>query len=618
MDPLLHAAAVDELAERLRRRLLADVQAGGDASAHRIDELVDREAAALDAGDRLALSARIAELALGLGPLEPLLRDPEVDEILVSGTRPVWVERAGRLHATESAFASEGDLRHAIERLIAPAGRRADEADPLCDARLRDGSRVNVVLPPLAVDGPSVTIRRFRPRGLSPGDLVARGSWTGELHCMLSAAVSGRLSVLVSGATGTGKTTTLGALSAFVGPEERVVTIEDTAELRLAGEHVVRLEARPPGPGGRGEVTIRDLVRNALRMRPDRIIVGEVRGPEALDMLGAMTTGHAGSLCTVHAGSPVEALGRIETLALMAGVGLPHAAVRAQVAGALDLVVHQERGADGLRRVVSVAEVVQGAGGPGVGELYAVARRPRASAADAAFATHRRPARRRGVTGLLGGLAAALAVPALFEALGFAGAARVLDLAARALAPARAAGRDGHAPPRGERWRLGATAAGSLCATGWLAGGPGGAAVCGLAGPPLALGVVAARRRRWRAAVADGAPAAARAIADALDAGSALPRALALAVSDGAVAAPARRLLGEAARAVELGARTDEALLAAAGRAGPGAWRTLVAATVLQRGSAATWRGCCASSRMTSTRAPTLGRRRARRARRPA
>lgn len=356
------AEKLDALAERLRLRLIERARRGDTETG--LDDLrgfVDREAAALSPLDRERLVTRISRRALGLGPLEALMRDPFVDEILVSGTGPVWVERAGRLERTALAFEDEAALRHTIERLLAPAGRRADDSDPVCDARLPDGSRVNVVLPPVAADGPSVTIRRFRARGFTPDELVSIGSWTPALLELLRAAVGARRNVLVCGATGSGKTTTLGALAAFLPPGERVVTVEDTAELRLPGEHVVRLEARPAGHGGRGEVTIRALVRNALRMRPDRIVVGEVRGPEALDMLGAMATGHSGSMSTIHAGSPAEALRRLETLALMAGSGLPHEAVRAQVAGAIDLVVHQARMPDGSRRVTSVAQVA-GAG----------------------------------------------------------------------------------------------------------------------------------------------------------------------------------------------------------------------------------------------------------------
>jgi pilus assembly protein CpaF len=340
----------------------------------RIRALVDRRAGVLDADTREELARRVAQRSFGLGPLEPLLADPEVDELMVCGTRPVWVERAGRLEATDVAFADEGELRHAIERILAPLGRRVDEAEPLCDARLPDGSRVNVVIPPLALDGPALTIRRFRRRVLGPDDLVEIGTWSAPLRDLLRTAVRARCNILVSGGTGSGKTTTLGALSAFVGAGERIVTIEDVAELRLAQPHVVRLEGRPASVEGRGEVTIRALVRNALRMRPDRIVVGEVRGAEALDMLSAMSTGHDGSLCTVHAGSPEEALRRIETLALMADVGLPHSAIREQVAGALDLVVHQSRMPDGSRRVVSVAEVVRVAGGAATRELFTTRR----------------------------------------------------------------------------------------------------------------------------------------------------------------------------------------------------------------------------------------------------
>ena len=365
-------ADLDTLAGALRERLLAAAGEGEDgAEPERIRALVDREAGVLDAGAREGLAARIAERAFGLGPLEPLLADPEVEEIMVSGTRPVWVERGGRLERTDVAFARDEDLREAIERILAPLGRRVDEAEPLADARLPDGSRVNVVIPPLALDGPALTIRRFRRRGFSPDDLVANGTLTRPLLDFLARAVRSRATILVCGGTGSGKTTTLNALSSFIGAAERVVTIEDAAELALRQPHVVRLEARPPNVEGRGEVTIRRLVRNALRMRPDRIVVGEVRGAEALDLLTALSTGHDGSLSTVHAGSPAEALRRVETLALMAGLGLPHAALREQVADAFDLVVCQARGADGGRRVVAVAEVVRVAGGAAAREIYA-------------------------------------------------------------------------------------------------------------------------------------------------------------------------------------------------------------------------------------------------------
>lgn len=364
MDPL------EALAGDLRERLLAGAGSGEEDLPGRIRSLVDREAGVLSEERRVELAARIAQRAFGLGPLEPLLADPAVDEIMVNGVAPVWVERRGRLECTGVRFERESDLRDAIERILAPLGRRADEAEPR-DARLPDGSRVNVVLPPLALDGPALTIRRFRRHGLSPEDLVANGTMGRPLLDFLARAVRSRASVLVCGGTGSGKTTTLNVLSSFVGEAERVVTIEDAAELRLRQPHVVRMEARPPNLEGRGEVTIRRLVRNALRMRPDRIIVGEVRGPEALDLLTALSTGHDGSLSTVHAGSPAEALRRIEVLALMSDVGLPHAAIREQIADAFDLVVCQARTADGSRRIVSVAEVVRVASGPAARELYA-------------------------------------------------------------------------------------------------------------------------------------------------------------------------------------------------------------------------------------------------------
>jgi pilus assembly protein CpaF len=354
-------ADLDRTARALRERLLREAEGPGGDPPARIAELVEREAAWLSEHEREELCRRVTERSLGLGPLEPLLADPAVDEVMVNGPGRVWVERGGRIEPTDVVFASLAELRHAIERMLAPLGRRVDEAEPLCDARLADGSRVNVVIPPLALDGPLLTIRRFRPRGFGPDELVAVGTMDGSLRDFLRACVRARLSVLVSGGTGSGKTTTLGALSSFIPHGERIVTIEDAAELRLRQPHVVRLEARPASVEGRGEVTIRRLVRNALRMRPDRIVVGEVRGGEALDMLSALTSGHDGGLATVHAGSPDEALRRVETLALMADVALPHAAVRELVASAIDLVVHQRREPDGARRIVAVAEVVRGA-----------------------------------------------------------------------------------------------------------------------------------------------------------------------------------------------------------------------------------------------------------------
>jgi pilus assembly protein CpaF len=366
------AEALDDVAGELRERLVreAGTDDGADGAPARIAALVEREGALLSEVERGELRRRVAERAFGLGPLEPLLADPTVDEVMVNGPGSVWVERAGQIEPAAVAFDSVADLRHAIERILAPLGRRVDEASPLCDARLPDGSRVNVVIPPLALDGPVLTIRRFRRSGFGPEDLVEAGTIDAPLHDFLRACVGARLTLLVSGGTGSGKTTTLGALSSFIPDGERIVTIEDAAELQLRQPHVVRLEARPASLEGRGEVTIRRLVRNALRMRPDRIVVGEVRGGEALDMLGAMSSGHDGSLSTVHAGSPEEALRRVETLALMADVALPHAAIREQVAGAIDVVVHQRREADGPRRVVAVSAVERVAGGVGARELY--------------------------------------------------------------------------------------------------------------------------------------------------------------------------------------------------------------------------------------------------------
>ncbi|HLM10694.1 MAG TPA: CpaF family protein [Thermoleophilaceae bacterium] len=365
--------ALDELAGALRSRLVERARAGqasGSALESEVRALVEREAAALPDDERDALCERVVLLATGLGPLEPLLSDPSVDEVMVNGPGEVYVERRGRLERTGVSFAGEAELMHAIERVLAPLGRRVDEASPVCDARLPDGSRVNVVIPPLSLSGPCLTVRRFRREGFSLRELVAAGTLPGAVAELLALCVAARAAVLVSGGTGSGKTTTLNALSGAIPGEERIVTIEDAAELRLRQHHVVRLESRPANLEGRGEVTIRQLVVNALRMRPDRIVVGEVRGPEALDMLQALNTGHDGSLTTVHANSPADALRRIETLALMAGVGLPYAAVRDQVASALDVVVHQARLRDGSRVAESLSEVTRVAGGAGTRELW--------------------------------------------------------------------------------------------------------------------------------------------------------------------------------------------------------------------------------------------------------
>ena len=308
--------------------------------------------------DRAKLTQDIADDILGYGPLEPLLRDPDITEIMVNGPWTVYVERAGRIETAPARFADESHLRRTIDKIVARIGRRVDEASPMVDARLPDGSRVNAIVPPLAIDGATLTIRKFATEPYETEDLVTFGTLTTPVASFLDACVRARLNIMVSGGTGAGKTTTLNVLSSFIPRTERIITIEDAAELQLRQEHVVRLESRPPNIEGRGEVTIRDLVRNALRMRPDRIVVGEVRDAAALDMLQAMNTGHDGSICTAHANGPRDTLARIETMVLMAGADLPLRAIREQLASALDLIVHQTRFRDGSRRITHVTEVV--------------------------------------------------------------------------------------------------------------------------------------------------------------------------------------------------------------------------------------------------------------------
>ena len=326
---------------------------------NRFDDAVAATNTVTNAGQKQRLLAEVTADILGHGPIEPLLADPDVTEIMVNGPDDIFVERAGRIEATEVRFDDERHLRHVIDRIVSSVGRRVDESSPMCDARLADGSRVNVILPPLSLKGPVMTIRKFPEQPLLMEDLVQVGSLSAATAQFLSACVEGKLNILVSGGTGTGKTTVLNAVSQFVPSGERIVSIEDAAELQLNQPHVIPLETRPPNAEGAGQVTIRDLVRNALRMRPDRIIVGEVRGPEALDMLQAMNTGHEGSLTTVHANSPRDALSRLETMILMSGVELGLRAIREQVGSALDLMVHLDRLGDG-RRVISAIEEVQG------------------------------------------------------------------------------------------------------------------------------------------------------------------------------------------------------------------------------------------------------------------
>ncbi len=350
-DPIADLAAAyrDRLRRELRERPVAgDLRAAAERVAW---SLVRADRLLLDPADAARLVAGVVDDTIGIGPLDPLLRDRLVTEVIANGPSAVYTERGGRLVREPVAFRDEEHLRQVIDRVVSSVGRRVDESSPMVDARLPDGSRVNAVLPPLALDGPLLTIRKFARSPLSVGDLLASGSISPHQAELLERCVRGRANVVVSGGTGTGKTTLLNALAGFIDPGERIVTVEDAAELRLPQPHVVRLESRPPNVEGRGEVTLRALVRNVLRMRPDRIIVGEVRGGEALDMLQAMNTGHDGSLTTVHASSPADAVRRIEMMALMAGLDLPHVAVREQVAAAVDVIVHLVRDGDGARRV---------------------------------------------------------------------------------------------------------------------------------------------------------------------------------------------------------------------------------------------------------------------------
>jgi pilus assembly protein CpaF len=320
-------------------------------------KIADEEGLALTRAERVRMLEQITDEILGLGPLEPLLRDATVTEVMVNGPQQVYIEREGKLELTGVTFQNDEHVMKIIQRIIAPIGRRIDESSPMVDARLVDGSRVNAIIPPLSLVGPVVTIRKFAASPFTVEDLIRFGTSTAEMFEFLEACVKARLNVFVSGGTGSGKTTTLNVLSSFIPDDERIVTIEDAAELQLRQEHVVTLEARPSNIEGKGAVPIRELVRNALRMRPDRIVVGEVRSAEALDMLQAMNTGHDGSMSTGHANSPRDMLARLETMVLMAGMDLPLRAIREQTASAVDLIVHQNRLKDGTRKIVSITEV---------------------------------------------------------------------------------------------------------------------------------------------------------------------------------------------------------------------------------------------------------------------
>jgi len=354
----LHYKVVEGLGPTLYNALMSDAELKLRVMEMLEWALEQEQSVPLARADRLALLQEIADDVLGYGPIDPYLADPEVTEVMVNGPHSVWVERNGRITKTETRFVDANHLERIIEKIVGQVGRRIDEATPMVDARLPDGSRVNAIIHPLAIGGPYVTIRKFAVDPFTVDDLVANDSMSEQVAGLLKRCVEGRLNVVVSGATGSGKTTLLNVLSNFIPADERIVTVEDAAEVQLNQTHVLTLETRPPNLEGKGEVTIRDLVRNTLRMRPDRIIVGEVRGGETLDMLQAMNTGHDGSLTTVHSNSPRDTLARIETMVLMAGMDLPVRAIREQVASALDLVVHIHRLRDGTRRITHVTEVV--------------------------------------------------------------------------------------------------------------------------------------------------------------------------------------------------------------------------------------------------------------------
>ncbi len=351
---------------RIQQRVIADLDPKLDLSnqvevRRQIEEIfsraVDEEGLALTRAERVRMLEQITDEIVGLGPLEPLLRDESITEIMVNGPRQVYIERAGKLEISNITFQNDEHVMRIIDRIIAPIGRRVDESSPMVDARLVDGSRVNAIIPPISLVGPVITIRKFSASPLTVDDLIRYGTSTPEMFDFLRACVEARLNIFVSGGTGSGKTTMLNILSSFIPSDERIVTIEDAAELQLRQEHVITLESRPSNIEGKGAIPIRELVKNSLRMRPDRVIVGECRSGEALDMLQAMNTGHDGSMSTGHANSPRDMLARLETMVLMAGVDLPLRAIREQIASAVDLVVQQSRLKDGTRKIVNITEV---------------------------------------------------------------------------------------------------------------------------------------------------------------------------------------------------------------------------------------------------------------------
>ncbi|MDY7080320.1 MAG: CpaF family protein [Chloroflexota bacterium] len=355
-----------DLKTRIQNKLIAELDPTMDVTKtdevrRTIEEMYNNilaeEHIVLSRAERQRLFEQIVAEILGYGPLEPFLADPTVTEIMANGAKNIYVERSGRLVRTNAVFESDEHLMRIIERIVAPLGRRIDESQPYVDARLPDGSRVNAVIPPISLVGPVLTIRKFFKIPLTVEKLIEYGTVTAESMQLMKACVLAKLNMIVSGGTGTGKTTFLNVLSGYIPGEERIITLENAAELQLRQEHVVTLESRPPNIEGRGEITIQDLVINCLRMRPDRIVVGECRGPEAFDMLQAMNTGHEGSLTTIHANNPREATGRLENMILMAGMDLPHRAIREQIAGALDMVIQLERMRDGSRKVVAITEI---------------------------------------------------------------------------------------------------------------------------------------------------------------------------------------------------------------------------------------------------------------------
>ncbi|MFB3903046.1 MAG: CpaF family protein [Acidobacteriota bacterium] len=347
--------SMERLEDRVKRERVSQILRG----------MLEREKTPLTMAEREQMVREVLDELFGLGPLEPFLDDPTISDILVNGAQAVYIERAGLLEKTHVRFSDDAHLMRIIERIVSRVGRRVDESSPMVDARLRDGSRVNAIIPPLALDGPILSIRRFGRNPLTADDLIRNGTLTPAMLTLLKATVEGKLNVLISGGTGAGKTTLLNVLSAFIPYQERVITIEDAAELQLKQEHVVRLETRPPNIEGKGAVRQRQLVINALRMRPDRIIVGEVRGEEAIDMLQAMNTGHEGSMTTIHANTPRDALSRLETMVSMANLNLPDKAARSQIASAINLIVQVSRLSDGSRRITSISEVT-GMEGPTV------------------------------------------------------------------------------------------------------------------------------------------------------------------------------------------------------------------------------------------------------------